>query len=1070
MNTEKLYNALINQDLLSISFDDFQNKLQDDSYKSKVHQTIVDQDLYSGDFNTFQKQYITGPGSTPKLEKEISPWQSFKNNIYNAFEMGLGDVGEFYFSDEGAGSSFDIAATLLYEGAFGKEKIKEWQQTDFGKWFFSGYEGTDSKEFTKSMEAFEEEKKESRRTMTFKEADSFADYLSVASGAIANVGGSVSYNLLTGGTGFFMQFASENFITANEEKAKANNTTVDNLLKSGNYDVKAPMQIAAFQAGLEYFGVSKILGRTGIGRKLNKKVGELLTKNYKKQKNIRTGLNILGTGRTEAFTEMGQTGLEIYNKELAVAKGKGEDINDLMSIVNGMFSPEGIEAGLQGFFGGSGLKGGAYSAKALNNIRKNDASLDVENDLSNLVDLRKRYNSSKDEDVRFALDKEIKKAESNIRDKIKKGNDIYNSLSDGDIKKIEELSDLSDVTAFRANNLIEKFKDGIISENDFNVAIEGLSNQYKENKQGILEIIYKENIEFAKTEAEKIGKEVIEIESLEDFQKRYEEVRTEGDFEGDVTDRDGFIKGDQIFINKQTALKEGAISVGSHELLHGVIGNYIDNLSSKDRIKLGKDFMSFLNSKQKNAVLKRLKDSYNLEGDAVYNKTGVNEMFTALSDAAAKKEVTFDKTIGQKLKQVIQELIQKVFPGDIDYKKEFSSGRQAFDFLAEYNKNIKEGKLGERVLTFAKGKEAPITKDKSDFSKTATTEQELAGDKSFETEIQESYEKGDLDAIQEAYKPRIKRVLRAEWGWTEENKDKFDAIVEEAVGPDRGILQLILGPGKTKYDPTLGVPLSGHIGSVLQKRGLREFVKREYPEGVIEQQMGKESVAKEVAKIETQPQDVILTKKVLDQYKTPLLSGFTFVKEQIKTLRDTVSKIVGGYLPDLNATISKNKSVSPLIADMKAQLYVKNGPIHKMVYDLMTTEVEALTQEYLKKTNPKTKKLYTLKDAKNQAFKDSVEAFFKNTKYKKAILDSLTTTWLAKHLPAGVQKKVVGIGWVNHDVWKGRKKGAKKGNIEAWQASEEGPYKGMTDGKQKIRRNPKIMTDVSPAMLLSAFV
>ena len=96
--------------------------------------------------------------------------------------------------------------------------------------------------------------------MTFKEADSFADYLSVASGAIANVGGSVSYNLLTGGTGFFMQFASENFITANEEKAKANNTTVDNLLKSGNYDVKAPMQIAAFQAGLEYFGVSKILG------------------------------------------------------------------------------------------------------------------------------------------------------------------------------------------------------------------------------------------------------------------------------------------------------------------------------------------------------------------------------------------------------------------------------------------------------------------------------------------------------------------------------------------------------------------------------------------------------------------------------------------------------------------------------------------------------------------------------------------------------------------------------------------------------------------------------------------
>ena len=41
MNTEKLYNALVNEDLLSISFDEFQNKLQDDSYKSKVHQTII---------------------------------------------------------------------------------------------------------------------------------------------------------------------------------------------------------------------------------------------------------------------------------------------------------------------------------------------------------------------------------------------------------------------------------------------------------------------------------------------------------------------------------------------------------------------------------------------------------------------------------------------------------------------------------------------------------------------------------------------------------------------------------------------------------------------------------------------------------------------------------------------------------------------------------------------------------------------------------------------------------------------------------------------------------------------
>ena len=139
--------------------------------------------------------------------------------------------------------------------------------------------------------------------------------------------------------------------------------------------------------------------------------------------------------------------------------------------------------------------------------------------------------------------------------------------------------------------------------------------------------------------------------------------------------------------------------------------------------------------------------------------------------------------------------------------------------------------------------------------------------------------------------------------------------------------------------------------------------------------------------------------------------------------------------------MSKNKSISPLIADMKKQLYVKNGPIHNVVYDIMTADMAGMISENLKAINPNTKKLYIKKEAQHKAFKDSVEKFFKTPKYKKAILDSLTTTWLAKHLKMGVQKKIVGMGWVNHDVWEKRKKGTKRGDVEAWQASEEGPYK-----------------------------
>ena len=734
--------------------------------------------------------------------KDMSNWQNMKNNLYNAFEMTM-DVGEFYFSDEGAGSALDIATTLIWEGAFGKDKIKKWQQSDFGKWFFTGYAGSDSEDFQKSIKAFEEEQKERRATKTFAEAETIGDYLNVAAGAMVNVGGSVAYNFLTAGTGFFMEFASDNFITANEEKAKSKSVTLEQLVKSGEADTSAPLKIAAAQAGLEYIGFSKILKPlkgTGVSKTYNKAVGKYLTKTYNKNKNIRVGLDILAAGGTEAVTEMGQTGLEIYNKDLAVAKGKGEEINPYRSILSGVLSAEGIEAGLQGFFGGGGLKGTAYSAKALNNIRKSNKDLDVEKDLNRLADLTKRKNSTKDEDLLNVFNSEIDELQSSIKSKIKNGNDIYNNLSDSDIKQIEELSDLSDVTAFRANNLIEKFKQGEIFEDDFKAAIEGLSEKYKQNKQNIQELIYKKNIEFAKQEGEKIGKEVVEIEDISAFQKTYDDVRTEGDFEGDVTNMDGFIKGDQIYINKQTALKEGAISVGSHELLHGIIGKSFDKLNTNDKKKLGKSFISFLNKEQEAAVRKRLKESYNLEGDAIFE---TEEIFTAFSDAIAKKEITFNENIFQKIGLAIQELMNKLIPG---YRKEFKNGRQAYNFLKEYQANIKEGKLGERAIAFAeqdKDIDAAKFKAKASRSQLVDTINDLQQGATTKADFQKPK---TFNKVFEAVQPggAINNYIRSLQMSPEKTQETIDAVTDRLINFD---------PAAKRKD-----------GTVIGPKGLGEFI------------------------------------------------------------------------------------------------------------------------------------------------------------------------------------------------------------------------------------------------------
>ena len=45
MSVKTLYDTLVEEDLLSMTLDEFQDSLQDDDYKSKVHDTIVQQAL-----------------------------------------------------------------------------------------------------------------------------------------------------------------------------------------------------------------------------------------------------------------------------------------------------------------------------------------------------------------------------------------------------------------------------------------------------------------------------------------------------------------------------------------------------------------------------------------------------------------------------------------------------------------------------------------------------------------------------------------------------------------------------------------------------------------------------------------------------------------------------------------------------------------------------------------------------------------------------------------------------------------------------------------------------------------
>ena len=158
---------------------------------------------------------------------------------------------------------------------------------------------------------------------------------------------------------------------------------------------------------------------------------------------------------------------------------------------------------------------------------------------------------------------------------------------------------------------------------------------------------------------------------------------------------DGFIIGDSIVINKDIAGRTGAINVGAHEVLHGVLAKHMKSLGEKGRIKLGKSFMGVLTKTQDEAVRKRLRENYKLEGDAVFSS---EEIFTAFSDAIKAKEITFDESVFDKIKNLIQEVLRT-----FGINKDFSNGRQAYNFLKDYSQSVEKNQLSSRALKLAEG-------------------------------------------------------------------------------------------------------------------------------------------------------------------------------------------------------------------------------------------------------------------------------------------------------------------------------------------------------------------------------
>jgi len=175
-------------------------------------------------------------------------------------------------------------------------------------------------------------------------------------------------------------------------------------------------------------------------------------------------------------------------------------------------------------------------------------------------------------------------------------------------------------------------------------------------------------------------------------------------------------KTNQIYINKEWAASVGAVTAAEHELLHKIQKSLFDTNPQK-AVELVEDFKNTLSNKELSLVQERIDANYRYEtnddGSFILDKDGnkqekdpatyAEEYFNVFSDLVGKNQIGFTDNLGENLLRFVRKLKESVF-GPAGFKNlEYQSGRDAYNFIKDYNKSIKEGKVSERA-------EALITK------------------------------------------------------------------------------------------------------------------------------------------------------------------------------------------------------------------------------------------------------------------------------------------------------------------------------------------------------------------------
>jgi len=649
----------------------------------------------------------TGSSVLPEVEKKITPTESIKNAFSNVYK-DLGRVVDFY---TGESDVVDFATAAIFNEALGDEAVENLQQK-YGKdaWINQGI-GLDEIIGKRDAVRQELDKKQTIGLIESFQDGTVADVGAAAISTVINALGSVGYFLGTAGTGFFFDYAAENYIDYNERKAQRLGTTFDEVVKTNQDEVSAPLSIAGAQVALERVGFGRII--KGFGKNIPGVAPKII--------------DVLKVGRDEAATEIGQHVLTKYNQRLAE---DGDEVNALEKVFKeDFFTAETLETGLQGFVGGAGARGtGVIGRAAVEGIPAKKITIDpkvtmairtkeesdaINESFDNIIRATKIYSKSSDQDVKDTAEQIIAENTDKLVDAVEKGRKKAESLSDNEIKRIKGYSTIIESNYNKVYQLKEKLDKNQITPEEFDMFVNKVKVDYEKQSKYIdktLQIRSKLQ-EQAKVTREQAQTPIYLVSSENQWDKMIPlaKRRTETDEEGNIYEyyTEGLYmdQTNTIFINQEIVEKNESIGTIPHEVLHRVLrgsmffkedqeGNLVNE---KEALQLVNELESIIDKNDKKGVVrKRVESNYDIERDENGKITGGNieEYLTAFSEAMIDKDIQVEQSFLQQAKDFTLKALRKT--GLVGY--DFKSSDDLYNFLIDYSKTFaEEDKISQRA-------------------------------------------------------------------------------------------------------------------------------------------------------------------------------------------------------------------------------------------------------------------------------------------------------------------------------------------------------------------------------------